>query len=251
LWVAGRREGVLLVDQEDLRLDGAVHAALGAPSADGARPLAVEGRVGRVLVDGADVTPRLAPPVRDAGGGVLALLALALLGRLVVAPLYHRLGPSDVLANANRRRIYEAVRARPGASVVELVAAVGLSRILVRHHLKMLEAHKLVRATVWRRRRTYAVAGSEAGRAACELKDATRRRVAAALARAGRATQKQLAQELGISQRLVSYHLARLEASALVRAEGKAPRTYVATDVLVLALAREEGAAAASGATAA
>jgi predicted transcriptional regulator len=121
------------------------------------------------------------------------------------------------------------------------VGAVGLSRVLVRHHLRMLEAHRLVRATVWRRRRTYALAGAGSGLAACELKDETRRRVASAVAHFGGATQKDLARALGLSQRLVSYHLARLGDSALVRAEGRNPRVYVGTPALAHALANEEG----------
>ncbi|HEX2023050.1 MAG TPA: winged helix-turn-helix transcriptional regulator [Candidatus Thermoplasmatota archaeon] len=234
------------LDRDAVRLEGAMTARLRAtpPGVLDARHGAwtdFEGRLTRAVVAGVDVTPFLSPQAaRTAGGGALAALALVALGRLAV-PLYHRLGPSDVLGNANRRRIYETIRARPGVSVAEIVEAVGLSRILVRHHLGMLEAHKLVRATSWRRRRTYAVAGADAGRAACELKDATRRRIASALARGGPATQTDLVRALGLSQRLVSYHLARLEASALVRAEGRNPRSYAATEELVCALEREEG----------
>ena len=238
------------VDHERVLVEGDFALQLrGDPT--GALGVAFEGEATRAVVQGASVVPVVAPSAARAGEGLLALLAVALLGRLVVAPLYHRLGPSDVLANENRRGLYETIRARPGVSVQELVASSGLSRILVRHHLGMLEAHKLVRATSWRRRRTYAVAGEGAGRAACELKDATRRRVAHAVTRAGRATQKDLVGTLGVSQRLVSYHLARLEASALVKVEGRNPRAYVATEELARALEREEGALPTTSATAA
>ena len=252
--VGGTRHAV---EREDVLLDGAFGVTLGGDAPGlldgaGAVSAAVEGRATRVVIAGVDVAPALPAEAAAAGGGVLAALAATLLGRWVVLPLFHRLGPSDVLRNGNRRLVYETIRARPGISVVELVAAVGLTRILVRHHLRMLEAHRLVRATVWRRRRTYALAGEGEGQAACELKDPTRRRVAAALVRAGRATQKDLALGLGLSQRLVSYHLARLDAASLVRTEGRNPRAYHATDALVRAVAREEGdAAAARGATAA
>jgi DNA-binding transcriptional ArsR family regulator len=52
--------------------------------------------------------------------------------------------------------------------------------------------------------------------------------VASALARSARATQKSLSEELGLSQRLVSYHLARLEAALLVRGQGRRPRRFAA-----------------------
>ena len=249
LRVAGARHAL---DRAALLLEGSMAGSLRAADSDasGARPVLaqMQGRATRVAVDGVDLTPAL-PSGRAAtvGAGALALVAAALLGRSVLLPLYHRLGPMDVLANENRRRIYEAVRARPGVSVAELVAAVGLARVLVRHHLRMLEAHKLVRATSWRRRRTYAAVGEGAGQAAAELKDATRRRVAAAVVRAGRATQKDLVAALGLSQRLVSYHLRRLEAASLVGVEGRNPRSYVATEALAQAVEREEKGAAATG----
>lgn len=251
LTVAGTRHEL---DHDSVLLEGALAARLGgSPPAlvTGAAgfDLEVRGEATRVVVSGASLLPRIPPAAAEAGGGLLALLGVTLLGRLVVAPLYHRLGPSDVLANPNRLRIYEAVRERPGVDVGALVASLGISRVLVRHHLRMLEAHRLVRATAWRRRRTYALAGEGAGLAACELKDATRRRLAAALVRAGRATQKDLVASLGLSQRLVSYHLSRLEGASLVRTEGKNPRVYVATEALVRALEKEEGAVAAAVAT--
>lgn len=233
------------LDHDSLTLEGSLSAQLvgvppgllgDAPAFD----VGFEGEATRAVVSGASVVPRLSVSAAEAGGGALALVGLGVLGRLFLAPLYHRLGPSDVLANPNRLRIYDAIRKRPGVDVGALVASVGLSRVLVRHHLRMLEAHKLIRATVWRRRRTYALAGEGSGKAACELKDPTRRRVASAVARSGGATQKDLAHALGLSQRLVSYHLGCLEGSSLVRAQGRNPRVYFATGTLAHALQKEE-----------
>jgi predicted transcriptional regulator len=245
LTVAGKRHdldhaSVALDGLLAMRLEGRHPGPLGGPAA---LDVGVQGEATRALVAGASIVPRFPASAVEAGGGVLALVGLAALGRFLVAPLYHRLAPSDLLANPNRRRIHDAIRARPGIDVGALVAAAGLSRVLVRHHLRMLEVHGLVRATAWRRRRTYALvgAGAGAGLAACELKDATRRRIALAVARAGGATQKDLSRALGLSQRLVSYHLACLGDSALVRAEGSNPRVYVATPALAHALAGEEG----------
>lgn len=237
------------LDHEHLFMEGTLTLRLQPTQGDSPHAHAwrtqVEGRVTTILLSGVDVTPAIPLRAKGVGTSVALGLGIALLARLLLVPLFHRLGPMDVLGNANRRRVYEEVRARPGVSVAELVASVGLARVLVRHHLRMLETHRLVRATAWRRRRTYAVVGEEAGRAACELKDPTRRRVAAAIARSGRATQKDLVGALGLSQRLVSYHLARLEDSGLVRTEGKNPRSYVATDALARAVEREESTASA------
>lgn len=232
------------LDHDRLLLEGTLAMRL-AGAAPGVRDVAAfdvaaDGKATRAEVSGADVMP-WRPSAAEAGGGLLALAALAAVGRFFLLPLYHRLGPSDLLANRNRHRIYEAIRRRPGVDVGTLVAEVGLSRVLVRHHLRMLEAHRLVRATVWRRRRTYALAGAGPNVAACELKDATRRRVASAVAQSGGATQKDLAHTLGLSQRLVSYHLACLGDSGLVRAEGRNPRVYLATPALTQALEKEGG----------
>jgi predicted transcriptional regulator len=62
------------------------------------------------------------------------------------------------------------------------------------------------------------------------LKDATRRRVLDAARGEMGATQAEIADETRLSQRLVSYHLARLEAVGLVQGDGGRPQRFRAAE---------------------
>lgn len=179
---------------------------------------------------------------RAAAGLTLAgllLAALRLLHAPFLAPMYTRLRASMLLANANRRRILAAVQAEPGLTVTGLVERTGRAEVVVRHHLRMLERHGLIATRLdGRARRSYALdtrLDRDAITRRLLLNDATRRRLAEALL-PGRVTQRLLVERTGVSQRLVSYHLRRLEsAGLLVRHEGK-PAEYEATPSLREAL---------------
>ncbi|HWH07960.1 MAG TPA: hypothetical protein VNX21_02100 [Candidatus Thermoplasmatota archaeon] len=202
----------------------------------------LEGEAERVRVDGALV---MAPLVRAtgtaaAGLGAGGLLALLLLSRAAV-PLYSRVTRSRVLANANRRRAYDAVRAARGVTIAELARSMGVARVVVLHHLRMLEAHRLVRSELLGRSRVYYVPEAlQDGRVLqwrAHVADPMRRTIAAVVLARGGASQRDIMGATGASQRLVSYHLSRLEQARLVRGEGSLPRRYHPTDELRAALA--------------
>lgn len=198
---------------------------------------ALRGDVSRVEVDGATVTSA-APLQNDVATGVtLAVLLLAIVGWKAwppLAALYMRITSASVLRNPNRARVHEAIRARQGAGVADIVRATGLVEVVVRHHLRMLEAHALVLSRGKARGRRYFLAevapAPDEHAARLTLSDPTRMRVAESLVCTPHAlTQKELAESLGLSRRLVSYHLSRLEASGMIEMQEGLPRRYRAT----------------------
>lgn len=192
----------------------------------------------RILVE----TPPGSPdPAVVAGASLLGILFAALARRIVVVLLYSKVPRALVLRNENRARIYDLVAGHGGISVGEIGAQAGLARMVVRHHLAMLEAHRLVACRKRNGRRYYFlvrdVANPRTSEMQLALKDETRRRLALAVATAASGlTQRDLEATTGLSQRLLSYHLARLESVGLVRVVHGRPKLYSAapemTDVL-------------------
>ena len=233
-------------DGEPVEVVGNVTLSLGP--ADPALPLAgardpggpFEGDASRVRV-GSVVAAEPAPGNAAAVATLAGTLALlALLASRLALPLYSRIAPGDVLENGNRKRVFGALRDQPGATRADLARRLALSAPVVQHHLRMLEAHRFVASRRDGRARRFFVSGDapDAGtflsRAA--LRDPSRGRVARAVAEGAR-TQRDLVARTGFSQRLVSYHLARLARLGLVRAEGAQPQRYLPTEPLLAALA--------------
>ena len=187
---------------------------------------------GRELVRAADDVPPAA--ARTAAGALGIAGLLWLLARTGAwAALYSRVTGPRVLTNPNRLAAYELIVSRPGVHVSEMSREMGVGRVVLQHHLRILETHRLVVARAVGRVRTYYPSGGspdpETARVDAALKDATRARVLAeVLASAEGVTQKELVERTGLSQRLVSYHLARLEGTLLVRGDGGRPQRFSA-----------------------
>lgn len=210
------------------------------------------GRASRVVIGGTLVL-RPEWTAHEATGVSTLLVALAAMlyfaRDLVLTPLYSRIKTSHVLSNENRRLLHEAVVRHPGATVSDLARELGIARGVVQHHLRMLEVHAFVtvRRNGWQA--AYFPAGLAPSEASLQidrvLADESRRRVAGAIAASPMPlTQKELAHLCGLSLRLVSYHVAKLEETGLVAAEGALPRRYRPTPPLAERFP-EEGAASA------
>jgi predicted transcriptional regulator len=213
--------------------------------ASGVEPIATLAGTATDVDVGGEPLRAPAPPhvAAETGTWVASALAIVLVfHRFLVVPLYSRVSLDRVLGNANRARLLASLRERPGLTVRELREASGLSRIVVEHHLTMLAAHRLVRKTAMGRANRYyatdAPLDEEALEASLALLDATRRAVAEVVARRGDATQRDLMETTGLSQRLVSYHLARLSRTRLVLVHEGAPLRYRPTPLLLERLAQ-------------
>ena len=211
-----------------------------APRAVHGQDATLGGEADRVTVAGGTLRGGLPPASAVApvavGGGLLALF----LAWRALAFLSSRLTRDALLDNPNRARVYDAVRASPGTHVSAISRATGIGRVVVQHHLRALETHKLVTRRQGTKLLTYyasdGVPTSEDLAARETLRDPARRAVAAAVARESGATARGLAAAVGMSRRRVDYHLARLEAAGLLRREGFLPARFAATERLRVAL---------------
>lgn len=171
-----------------------------------------------------------------AGAGTLAWLAKRL-GLLGLIPLYTRLAPSQMLDNEQRARVYEHVKANPGAHPSAIAESLGLGWGTVIYHLSRLEQTKLVTVRHGSHRKCYfAVDGSldaqERAAVAAASGDKARA-IVQAIREAPGLSQKDLAGTLGMSQALASWHVKRLVASGVlvVAREGRSNTLRVAEHV--------------------
>src|SRR5581483_1043802 len=140
---------------------------------------------GDLWLDGVAVAPALeaqAPAAAAALGGLVLLLILGLAVKTgALASLYTRVTRARVLENDSRRALFALIRERPGLHVSELARATGIGRVVLQHHLRMLEAHGLVVPRTRGRLVAYfspgGVPGEQELAAKVALKDPTRRRV--------------------------------------------------------------------------
>lgn len=221
--------------------EGALHGAWSAldatGSARGARtPLG--GDAARVRIDGATLheeraLPRAAPAVGAAVGlAALAVLLVALAKSGALVALYSRVARSDVLRHPTRAAVHAHVRDHPGAHLAEISRALRVPRVTLQHHLRMLVAHRLLVAQPTGRVLAFYAPGATPDASAVEvhvaMKGETRQRVVdALLAAPAGLTQRDLVEITGMSQRLLSYHLARLEELGIVSGVGARPRRFL------------------------
>lgn len=184
-----------------------------------------------------------------AGLGGLAWLAKRF-GFLSLLPLYTRLAPSQMLDNEARHKVYDHVRAHPGAHPSAIADALGLGWGTVVYHLARLEESKLVATKTANHRKCYFATGSELGsdaRAAVAAMSHDKAKLIVTAVRAAPGiTQKELATRVGMSQALASWHVKRLVTSGVLLAsrEGRSNALTVAAHVPDVAPARPVAVAA-------
>lgn len=158
-------------------------------------------------------------------------------GGLLFLPLYTRLAPSQMLANEQRSRVYEHVRAHPGAHPSLIADTLHLGWGTVVYHLGRLEGSQLVVARAAHNRKCYFVVGSEldqdARTAVAAMAHDKARLIVDTVRLAPGITQKELSERVGMSQALASWHVKRLVESGVLLAtrDGRSNRLAVATHV--------------------
>lgn len=172
-----------------------------------------------------------------AAAGGLAWLLKRLGGLGALAALYTRLAPSRMLDNEVRARVYDHVKAHPGAHPSAIAQRLDLGWGTVVYHLAKLEETRLVTARNAHNRKCYfaitADLDADARTAVAAMStDKTRTIVEAVRARPG-ISQKELSETLGISQALASWHVKRLVESGVLttQREGRSNCLRVASHV--------------------
>ena len=144
----------------------------------------------------------------------------------------------DILAVKTRRDLFEFVRKSPGFHLREIARALGLSITLADYHLRFLEKHELVSATMdgeYKRYYPRSLPGTEDARPA--LTDAQKQvlaflrqpvplRILAFLMERESATHKEILESVPVAPSTLSHHLKKMHlAGVLQRVEG-ADRGY-------------------------
>lgn len=149
--------------------------------------------------------------------------------------MYSRVKAEGSFENGTRRRIFDVVRARPGQSIAEISAAVGVSHSTASYHLDRLLEFNLLAATPDGNKTRFFVNGGayteEERRVLTALSNAETRRLLATVVANPGCYRAELTTRLGVSSPTVNWHLARLLQAGLVREEHRGRNRYLFTDV--------------------
>lgn len=165
-------------------------------------------------------------------GGVYLAWRVGWLARLVAWPAWTRLRRTELASHPKRAALLDAIRARPGVTTANLVAATALNQGTALHHLRALENASLVKSLLVGRDRTWfeAAARPPQGEALAAMQAPMRAAILDALRHEPGLTQAELARRLGSSRNNLHHHVTVLRDAGLVvvREEDGAARCYAA-----------------------
>lgn len=130
------------------------------------------------------------------------------------------------LSNDNRRRVFEQVRATPGAHIAAIADAADIPRSTVRYHLRVLEEADLIAGESIGGKHHYAPVTFDLQTAAA-VHDPPTRSLVAAVARFGPVSVTGLAEEVGRAPSTVSHHVKRLVDVGLLERERQGDRVIL------------------------
>lgn len=143
--------------------------------------------------------------------------SVRILSRLGSVVLFTRLDESQIVSHRRRSDILEFVRRNPGERVEAMRQTLGLTNGTLLYHLRVLENADLVRM---RKEGSVARLFPAGPRIRAEpYLPPLRRRIMALLESTPGPTQRQLALRLQLSERMISYHVRRLERQGFLRVE--------------------------------
>ncbi|HUR67656.1 MAG TPA: winged helix-turn-helix transcriptional regulator [Candidatus Thermoplasmatota archaeon] len=177
----------------------------------------------------------------SASGASLLAYSLRKLWPSLLLPLYSRLAKSDMLGNKVRASVFEHVKANPGAHPSAIAETLGLGWGTVVYHLARLEESSLLTTRTAHNRKCYFVVGGELSQeertAVAAMATDKARLIVDALRATPGVSQKTLAEQLGMSQALASWHVKRLIQSGVLVSvrDGRSNLLHVAGHVPVLA----------------
>lgn len=255
--LAALGSGIASLAKATGRAIGAVFSALGsALAAIGGALASLAGAIGSALASFGALLGRMlgsgaryaaAHPKESAivGGSATGLGLLGYAAKKwwlsLFVPLYSRLAKSEMLDNKVRSSVYEHVKAHPGAHPSGIADTLGLGWGTVVYHLARLEDASLVSVREAHNRKCYFTVGGDldnAGRTAVAAMSTDKARAIVDVLRAEpNLSQKELAERLGMSQALASWHVKRLVGSGVIltRRVGRSNLLAVAGHVPVLA----------------
>jgi hypothetical protein len=168
--------------------------------------------------------------------GMLIIAALALgtepgkyaFFQLFFVPLYSRIKKDAVLDNFTRGMIYGFIMSNPGVHYNFIKQRLGLNNGSIVYHLTVLERQELIKSEkVGLYKRFYPIGQTLSETGIMELND-TQQAMLELVRKSPGLTQRELADRLGISSRVVNYHVGLLQRARLVTLEkdGKVTRCF-------------------------
>lgn len=182
-----------------------------------------------------DVAPRASPVTAPAVAAGAAAAAASSLFAPALGRFYSRLARGEALAHPQRRRVYEAIGAAPGASPSDLMRALGLANGALLHHLSVLEREGLVTRVDGGRAARLFLAGQHSPaemRARATALSGSAERVLRVVRERPGLPAREAAAVVGVSVPTLHRTVERLEAAGLVerRREGRGHSIYPAVD---------------------
>jgi len=172
---------------------------------------------------------REAKEALGSGGVSLSILISSIAAALAFVALlgYSRLKRESLLEQENRKRIYEYIVKNPGEHFRGIQRALDLEVGVLSHHLNILEREQLVVSEQQGERRVFYPAGM---RADDKIRlSRIQEKILKSIQENPGATQASIAKNLGVSRKVVFYHLKFLRDAGLVEEErgGRRPQYYV------------------------
>jgi hypothetical protein len=205
------------------------HIPSSTPDGSGDLQPAVGAPVGRTS-DGGTIS------VPMASGGILLLAALAFatehgkyaLFQFLFVPLYSRIKKDRVLDNFTRGMIFGFIMSNPGVHYNFIKQKLGLNNGSIVYHLTVLERQELIKSEkVGLYKRFYPLNGNLSETGLMELNDVQEKLLELVRSKPG-LTQRDIGEMMGLSGRLINYHVGLLQRSRLLTMikEGKVTRCY-------------------------
>jgi len=178
------------------------------------------------------------PPLvsRDAGAVLAAVGALSLLGLLglysdkyrfftIFAPLYTRIKKKHVLDHFTRGRIYGYVEANPGAHYNIIRESLGLNNGSLAYHLRMLEKTEYVISRKAGKCRYFYPSSMNISEknGLSNLQNSILEKIV----EAPDITQKEIADETGVSQQVISYNVKKMMKDGVVKTKKNGGESYL------------------------
>lgn len=213
-------EASSVADGADVAIGGILSGSAWPASREGSLRFEAEGDVTMLAVGAARESflrerAAVASVVVLVAGAVAALVVAAKTGALL--PLYARITGGDVMDHAARDRAFEVVKAKPGASVLEVAEDLDVAWSTAAYHLAVLEREGFIAGERRGRHRRFFAVGSGASREEVfATEHPTARRILETVRGAPGVTQKEIAAAAGVSASTASWHLERLAQAGLV-----------------------------------
>ncbi len=169
-----------------------------------------------------DLDPFSAPSSEDESNSIiLVIISIGIVGSILLLigfVIYTRLKEDDLLKQKNRKKIYDHIMDNPGDHFREIQRAVDLEVGTLSHHLNILEKEQLIVSEQDGNNRLFWVAGVKRDTGKIRL-SRIQENILKEIQKEPGITQVQIAKKIGVSRKVVFYHVKFLTKAQMVMEE--------------------------------